>query len=110
MLGQVGFKLVKQGFDDLRLRQGFTKQPDGLGIGNALIQIEPQEPHEGQSIADLIFGLVIGQIIEALEDEDFEHQHGIKRGTASLRPLRPMEHGFNGRAKGFPGHMTRQRV
>jgi hypothetical protein len=59
MLDEIGFKLFKEGFYDIRLSQGFAKQPDGLGIGNALIQIQPQEPHEGQPVTDLRFGVII---------------------------------------------------
>ena len=61
MLGQIGFKLRKERLHDLGLGEGFAKQPDGLGIGDALIQIEPQEPHEGQAITDLILRLIIRQ-------------------------------------------------
>jgi hypothetical protein len=31
-----------------------------------VIQVKPQEPHEGQPVANLIFGLIIRQIIERL--------------------------------------------
>ncbi len=65
-------------------REAFAKQPDGLGIRNPLIQIEPHEPHEGQPVVNLIFGLVIGQIIEAFKHKDFEHEDHIKGRTAAL--------------------------
>ena len=84
MFGQIGFKLRKEGLDDLGLSEGFAKQPDRLGIGDALSQIEPQEPHEGQTVTDLVLSLLIGQVIQGLQDEDFEHQHGIKGGGDRL--------------------------
>ena len=66
MLGQIGCKLRKESLHDLGLGEGFAKQPDSLGIGDAVIQVKPQEPHEGQPVANLIFGLIIRQIIERL--------------------------------------------
>lgn len=47
-----------------------------------------QNPHEGEALPDLILRLVIGQVIESLQHEDFEHEHGIKWRTAALLPLR----------------------
>ncbi len=41
MLGQIGFKLPKERLHDLGLGEGFAKQPDRLGIGDALIQGKP---------------------------------------------------------------------
>jgi len=81
----------------MRLGQGFAKQPDRFGIWNALIQIQPQESHEGQPGTDLIFGLVIRQIIEGLEDERFEHQHGIKGWPSPFFPLGATDNGVEGR-------------
>ncbi len=49
------------------------------------MQGESSEAHEGQPVANLIFHLVIGQVIASLEREDFEHEDGIIRRPASLR-------------------------
>ena len=43
MLGQIGFKLRKERLHDLSLSEGFAKQPDGLGIGDAVIQSQAPE-------------------------------------------------------------------
>ncbi|GJL70758.1 MAG: hypothetical protein NPIRA06_33930 [Nitrospirales bacterium] len=45
MLDYISFKLPKDTLLDVV--EGFAKQPDGFGIGDALSQIEPQQPHEG---------------------------------------------------------------
>ena len=101
MLGQIGFKLHKESLHDLGLSEGFAKQPDSFGIGDALIQIESQKPHEGQTVTDLIFSLIIGQVIEGLQDKDFEHEHGIKGGTAALLPLGAAEDRLESRTTCF---------
>ena len=64
MLRQIRIKLREERLDDPGLSQCLPKEPDGLGIGNPLMQIEPQEPHEREPVPDLIFHLLIRQVIE----------------------------------------------
>jgi len=109
VFGQVGFKLHKEGLHDLGLSKGFAKQPNSLGSRNALIQIKPQEPHEGQAVVDLKRGLIIGQVVEGLQNEDFEHEHGIKGGATALLPFGAAEHGGQGGTKCHPGYMSGKR-
>ncbi len=67
------------------------------------MQVEALEAHEGEPIPNLIFRLVIGQVIQGLQDQDFEHEHRIKRWTASLRTLGATQALLQRLAKAGPG-------
>lgn len=74
----------KQVFNCMGLRQLFAKQLDHLGVRNPVIQSQPEEPHEGQSIIDDGLGLVIGKIVHRPKHQDLEHLYSIKRWSATL--------------------------
>lgn len=90
------------------MSEGFAKQPARLGIRDALRQIESQESHEGQTVTNLVLGLIIGQVVQGLQDENREHQHGIKGGTAALFPRGAAKNFGQDWAKDFPGNHLRQ--
>jgi hypothetical protein len=50
------------------------------------MQIKLQKAHEGEAVSDLILRLVIRQVIESLEHQNFEHEYGIKLGAATFVP------------------------
>ena len=68
---------------DIRLDKIVPEEPDGLGIGNAVFQVEPQEPHETPAVIDPELGLIVTEVIDALQDEDFEHEQTIVRRTTA---------------------------
>lgn len=76
--------MLTQGCFGCGLGQGFPKQSDAVGIGYPLVKIKAQKLHanKGQSITDLIFLLVMGEVIQRLHDEQIEHVGDIKRRTA----------------------------
>jgi hypothetical protein len=40
-------------------RQLLAVQPDRLGVGDGVVQCQPDKPREGQTVSQLILGLVI---------------------------------------------------
>ena len=59
------FQIVQEGLHDLSLGQRFPKEPDRFGIGEAVMKIQPQEPHERQAVSDLILGLSSDKLLKA---------------------------------------------
>ena len=43
---EIAVKLIEQPFDRARLGQGLAIEPQGLGIGNSVLQAEPGKTHE----------------------------------------------------------------
>ena len=75
---------IEESFDHLFLNQCFTELPDRLAVRNAVTWFQTQKPFETQSIGDLVFHLVIRQIVEALQDKELEHHQPIKRRPANI--------------------------
>jgi hypothetical protein len=55
------------------------------------VQGQAQKAQERESVPDLVFGLVVGQRVEALQHQDLEHQHRIVRRPAAFGPVRTHE-------------------
>ena len=89
--------------------RGKLKEPDGFGNRDALIEIEPLEPREREPVADLLLGLIIGQVVQGLKDEDFKQQHGNKGGVAALLPLGAAKDGLESRPKFLQRHTGGER-
>jgi len=66
LLGQIGVKLHEEFLKHPPLHQGLPEESDGVRIGNALTEIEVEEPHEGEPVADVILRSVIRQVVESL--------------------------------------------
>ncbi|EGE46695.1 Hypothetical protein APO_2757 [Acetobacter pomorum DM001] len=81
-------KSVKQPFNGTRLCQTLTKQPDRFGIRHAVRQPQSQKAHERQAVVDQILCPFIRQIVQRLDDQNFEHQHRIKRRTSAFTSVR----------------------
>ncbi len=54
------------------LHEMLPEQPDRLGIRDLVAKAKPQKPHKGKPAVDHKLGLVIRQIIERLQHQDFE--------------------------------------
>ena len=70
-------KIVEKFLCGTRLCQCITKQPDGLSIRYTIFQSKPEETHETHTIIDLIFYLIITQIVDSLQNQNFEHQETV---------------------------------
>src|SRR5262249_17114429 len=44
----------------------------------------PEKPHERQPVADLIFDLLVGQVVKSLQHQNLEHHHRIERLAAGV--------------------------
>ena len=58
------------------LGQAVAQQPDRLGVGDAAAFDQIEELQEATPVEQLIFQRVIGQVVELLEHQDLDHQHG----------------------------------
>jgi len=58
----------------------FGKEPDRFGIGNdvAVGKAESEKDAKGNTVTDQEFGIVVGEVIEFFEYEDFEHEDNIE--------------------------------
>jgi hypothetical protein len=101
--------LRKESLRNLRLSKGVAKHSDGLGIGDALIEVKPQKSHEGQTGANLRLGLIIGQVVEGLQDENFEHEYGIKGRASTFISLGAAGECRESGTKFLPGGMGSKR-
>jgi hypothetical protein len=76
-------------------------------------EIQAQKAHKGQPITDLIFHLIIGELMEGLEHEDFEHDERHQRPAASFAPIGALQ-GLGKRGLKFfsrnQGHQAFQRI
>ena len=43
---------------------------------------ETEKVAEGDAVANLEFGLIVGEVVHGLDDEHFEHEHHVERGTS----------------------------
>jgi hypothetical protein len=73
----------EEGLERLRLLQGLAELPDGVLVRHGVGEVEAQEALEGEAVEDLELGGLVGQLVEALEDEDpAEEQPGVGRPAA----------------------------
>src|SRR4051794_26303076 len=69
---QMGIEGLEQRLDQPRLRELLAIQPDRLGVGDPIREAQSQEAHEREPVADLILELVIGEIVERLQNQRLE--------------------------------------
>lgn len=73
------------------------EKPDGLGVRNTVFCVEPKEPHEAPAVVDLKFGLVVAQVVDALQNENLEHEKAVVGRTPACAfeffPKRFFEYG-----------------
>jgi len=97
--------LVEQGEQiafEFRLGHRVLEDPDRVGVGDAVAEREPEEPHERDAVEDLEFGLIERQIVKRPEDRDFEHQNGVVRRTTGFSFLTRRTDRFEQRSKHIP--------
>ena len=67
----------KQSFRRTGPRELLAIEPDRLGVGDRVVQCQPDKPHERQPVLQLIFGLVVRQCVQRLQYHNLEHQHRV---------------------------------
>jgi hypothetical protein len=86
-VAQIRVEAGEQTVDRLRPGQKLAEQPDRAGVLNPPMQVEAQEAHEAQPVADLELGLLVRQPVQRLQHQDLEHHHRSHRRPAALRPI-----------------------
>ena len=69
---QVLAEAVKQLVDQPGLDQRLAEQPDGGGVRHSILEPKVEKAHEREAVADQELGLLVGQIVEALQHQDLE--------------------------------------
>jgi hypothetical protein len=75
-------KQIEQLFHRARLRQRLAIEPQSLGVGNRILQLQTEKANEGEAITKLVFRLIVGEIVERLQ---------YQKITTSSQGLRPAE-------------------
>lgn len=83
---QIGVHLCEARLNDPGVGQCLTKQPEGLRIGHALMQIESEEPHEREPVPDLRVPLLSRHGLEGVQHQDLKYEPRIKRRTPPVLP------------------------
>lgn len=76
---------LEQGVHHIVGLEGFAERPDGTGIGHVAREFKTEETHEGKLIGDLELQAFDGKVVQALQDEQLEHEHaagGLVPGSA----------------------------
>jgi hypothetical protein len=74
----------------------------GEGQAEAREQFDPQSVTERDAVATLEFGLIVGEVVHRLQNEDFEHEECIKRRPTGVRLAFFLADFVEGLAKNFP--------
>ena len=78
--------LVKELFDKPLAGRRFAEKPQGLDIGNSSFRIQTEKALEREAITQLVLGLIVGEIVQRLHHQHFEHHRHVVR-FASGTPL-----------------------
>ncbi len=81
-------KLPKRFFNQSCFSQLLPKQPDGLGVWDGVPQRQAQKPHKRQTVPNLKFRLLVGKIIQRLQNQNLKHQHDVKGFSTCSRRVR----------------------
>jgi len=90
------------------LRQAIAEQPNRLGIGDAAAFGQIQKLQETTAVQQLVFQRVVSQVVELLEHQNFDHQHGRIWRTAALGARWPRRGGVDAAGQRFEVHMLGQ--
>ena len=74
-IGQRLVQALKQRIGELVFLEGFAKHPYGARIGHVARQFKSEKTHEGEPVADLVLQPFVGQIVQALQNKQLEHEH-----------------------------------
>jgi LysR substrate binding domain len=75
---------IEQLVDKPSIDNSLTKQPDRGGVRHRILEPEVEKTHERQTVADHQLGLLVGQIVQALQHQNLELQDRVIRLAASL--------------------------
>ena len=64
--------------------KGFGEEPNRFGVRNGISEGESQKIAKRDSIPNLQFRLLIGQIVHGFQNEHLEHKHGVERWPAGV--------------------------
>src|SRR4030081_1863011 len=76
---QEPIKQIEQLFHRARLSQRLAIEPQSVGVGNRILQLQTKKAHEGEAITKLVFRLIIGEIVERLQHQRLEDHDFIPR-------------------------------
>ena len=77
-------KAVKQHAFELKIFELFGKEPDRFCIGHGIAKVQSEKDAKGNAVSDLQFSLLVGEVVESFEDEDFEHKDDIEGGSSGI--------------------------
>jgi hypothetical protein len=106
-------KLIKQRLDQPDPRQLLAEQPQRRAVRNAILRPKTDKSRERRTIPNLIFNLLVRQIVQRLQHQHPEHYNDINRlaaGLALLCLLRCQHHRLNVCPEALPRHQGRNRL
>jgi hypothetical protein len=77
--GQILAEAVEQGLNQAQLLEPLAKPPRGGSIGDLVLDSQTEEVRTGEPVADLVRHLIVGQVVERLQDQRIEHKHHVNR-------------------------------
>ena len=77
-------ELPEQFFPRLRPYEHLAVVPYRLGVGHGPVEAQAEEPHEREPVLDLVFHLVVGEVVEALQYEHLQHEPQAERLAAGI--------------------------
>ena len=77
-------ELPEQFLPDARPYEHLAVVPYRLCVGYGPVEAQVQETHERQPVLDLVFHLVVGEVVEALQDENLQHETQAERLSARV--------------------------
>lgn len=77
-------ELREEGLHQCATLHAFAKQPNRLGVRHSPFELQPKEAHEGESVANLLFDLVVRQAIQLLQHEHLEHADNVQGARRQL--------------------------
>src|ERR1700688_2523272 len=91
--------------DQSSLCQRLAEQPHSGRVRHRVLEPEVQEAHEREPVADQVFELLVSQIVQRLQHQDFEHQDrvvGLAAGGALPLLRLGTRHRLDLRTKALP--------
>lgn len=77
-------KGVEERVEDLGLAQLLAVVPDTLGVGYAVLELQPQELPEAEPVVDLVLRCIIAQVVDALKHQHLQEHHPVVGRAPSL--------------------------
>ena len=77
MAKEICHGIIKQGFDHASLSQMFPVHPYRLGVRDFILKAQTQKPDEEKAVSNLIFHLVIRQVVKSTKNDRLEHHNSV---------------------------------